>query len=101
MAYGYGENHMRAHLVLLEKAHRLPPPRATLERLAKRLASNVADKTPRIEPKIRRLERVPEDACAIVIGVDRTSAPMEEPSEKPAKPRNKPYIRTPPAPVSP
>jgi len=99
VAHGYGENHMRTHLVLLEKAHRLPPPRATLERLAKRLAANVADKTPRIEPKIRRLERVPEDACAIVIGVDRTSAPMEEPSEKPAKPRNKPYIRTPPAPV--
>ena len=99
VAHGYGENHMRTHLVLLEKAHRLPPPRATLERLAKRLAANVADKTPRIEPKIRRLERVPEDACAIVIGVDRTSAPMEEPSQKPAKPRKRPYLRKPPAPV--
>lgn len=99
VAHGYGENHMRAHLELLEKAHRLPPPRATLERLAKRLAVNVADKTSRIEPKIRRLERVPGNACALVVGVDRTSAPMEEPSEKPAKPRNKPYVRTPPAPV--
>ncbi len=34
-----------------------------------------------------------------MIGVDRTSAPMEEPSHKPAKPRERPYIRTPRAPV--
>lgn len=99
VAHGYGENHMRAHLALLEKAYRLPPPRATLERLAKRLAADVMTKTPAIEPKIRRLERVPDNARAIVIGVDRTSAPMEEPSLKPAKPRDKPYLRTPPAPV--
>lgn len=99
VAHGYGENHMRAHLALLEKAYRLPPSRATLERLAKRLAADVATKTPAIEPKIRRLERVPDNARAIVIGVDRTSAPMEEPSLKPAKPRDKPYLRKPPAPV--
>jgi hypothetical protein len=99
VAHGYGENHMRAHLALLEKAYRRPPPRATLERLAKRLAANVTAKTPVIEPKIRRLERVPDNARAIVIGVDRTSAPMEEPSLKPAKQRDKPYLRTPPAPV--
>lgn len=99
LAHGYGEHHMRAHLELLEKAHRIPPPRATLERLAKRLAATFVDQTPRIEPKIRRLERVPEQARAIVIGVDRTTAPMEEPSEKPAKPRTKPYVRKPPAPV--
>jgi hypothetical protein len=99
VAHGYGENHMRAHLVLLEKAHRVPPPRATLERIAKRLAVNVVKKTAIIEPRVRRLERVPEQANAIVIGVDRTSAPMEEPSEKPAKPRTKPYVRNPRAPV--
>lgn len=99
VAHGYGENHMRAHLVLLEKAHRVPPPRATLERIAKRLAADVVKKTSAVEPKVRRLERVPEKANAIVIGVDRTSAPMEEPSEKPAKPRTKPYLRNPRAPV--
>jgi hypothetical protein len=99
VAHGYGENHMRAHLESLEKAHRIPPPRATLERLAKRLAAKVSAETPRIEPKIRRLERVPEEACAIVIGVDRTSAPMEEPSDKQPKPRKKPYVRKQPAPV--
>lgn len=100
VAHGYGENHMRTHLELLEKAYRLPPPRATLERLAKRLAADVIAKTPAIEPKIRRLERVADNARAIVVGVDRTSAPMEEPSEKPAKPRNRPYLRKPPAPVT-
>jgi len=99
VAHGYGEHHMRTHLELLEKAHRSPPPRATLERLANRLAAKVVDQTSRIEPKIRRLERVPEDARAIVIGVDRTTAPMEELSQKPAKSRSKPYLRKPPAPV--
>jgi hypothetical protein len=75
VAHGYGEHHMRTHLELLEKAHRSPPPppRATLERLASRLATKVVDHTPRIEPKTRRLERVPEDARAIGIGVDRTT----------------------------
>lgn len=99
VAHGYGENHMRAHLDLLEKAHRLPPPRATLERLAKRLAASVAKETPRIEPKVRRLEQVPQEACAIVVGVDRTSAPMEEPSDKQLTRREKPYVRARPAPV--
>lgn len=99
VAHGYGENHMRAHLELLEKAHRVPPKRATLERLAKRLASKVAAETPRIEAKIRRLERVPEEARAVVIGVDRTSAPMEEPSDKQPKPRKTPYVRKRPEPV--
>jgi hypothetical protein len=99
VAHGYGENHMRAHLELLKKAHRLPPPRATLERLAKRLASAVATETPRIEPKVRRLERVSQEACAVVVGVDRTSAPMEELSDKQPKPRAKPHVRKRPAPV--
>jgi hypothetical protein len=99
VAHGYGENHMRAHFKSLEKAHRIPPPRATMERLAKRLAAKVSAETPRIEPKIRRLERVPKEAYAIVVGVDRTSAPMEEPSDKPTKRRKKPYVRTKPAPV--
>lgn len=49
--------------------------------------------------RIRRLEQIPDSARAIVIGADRTSAPMDEASLKPAKPRDKPYLRTPPAPV--
>jgi len=99
VAHGYGENHMRAHLELLEKAHRVPPPRATLERLAKRLAASVDTETPRIEPKVRCLERVPPEACAVVVGVDRTTAPMEEPCDKQLKPRAKPHVRKRPAPV--
>jgi hypothetical protein len=99
VAHGYGENHMRAHLELLEKAHRVPPPRATLERLAKRLATRVATETPRVEPKVRRLERVPQGTCAVVVGVDRTTAPMEEPSDKQPKSRKTPHVRERPAPV--
>lgn len=99
VAHGYGENDMRAHQQLLEKAHRIAPPRATLERMAKVLASDMATQTLQIEPKVRRAERVPEQARGVVIGVDRTSAPMAEPSDKPAKPREKPYVRKQPEPI--
>jgi hypothetical protein len=99
VAHGYGEHDMRRHGELLEKAHRIPPPRATLERLAKHLAVEVISELPQIEPKIRRLERVPDEARAIVVGVDRTTAPMAEPSDKRRAPRKQPYQRRPPEPV--
>ena len=51
IAHGYGENHMRAHRELLEKAHRIAPPRATMERMAKHLASDTASEARYIEPK--------------------------------------------------
>jgi hypothetical protein len=99
VAHGYGEHDMRRHGQLLDKAHRVPPPRATLERMAKHLAAEVTTELPRIEPKIRCLEMVPQAAHGIVMGIDRTSAPMAEPSDKSQPARKKPYQRRAPDPV--
>ena len=99
VAHGYGQHDMRQHGESLQKAHRIAPPRATLERMAKWLAKEVMAELPRIEPKIRCLEAVPEAAQGIVVGIDRTSAPMAEPSDKPLPPRKKPYQRRAPEPV--
>jgi hypothetical protein len=54
---------------------------------------------PLVEPKVRRLEAVPQAAQGIVVGLDRTSAPMAEPSDKRRAPRTKPYQRRAPEPV--
>lgn len=99
VAHGYGEHDMRQHGELLDKAHRIPPPRATLERMAKALAKEVMRDLPCIEPKIRCLEAVPPAAQGIVVGLDRTSAPMAEPSDKRKPARKRPYQRRAPEPV--
>lgn len=89
--HGYGQRDMRQHGEALAAAHRVPPARATLERMAKRLA-NVADEAaPRVEALVRQAERLPDGARAVCIGLDRTSVPMaeERPACAPAKPARK------------
>lgn len=103
VADGYATRDMRAHGKALELAHRVPPPRATLERIAKRIAAQVVEATPRIEPLVRRAEPLPEGAHAVVMGFDRTTVPMaeERAADAPAKPapkRRKPRVRKPPKP---
>jgi hypothetical protein len=68
VAHGYAQHDMRQHGDALSTAHRVPPPRATLERLAKRIAAAATEQAPRIESKVRRAENVPEGAHAISIG---------------------------------
>ena len=104
VAHGYAQHDMRQHGDSLLAAHRVPPPRATLERLAKRIATAATEQTPRIEAKVRRLEKVPEGAHAISIGLDRTTTPMaeERPADAPPKPepkRTKPRVRQAPPPI--
>ena len=104
VAHGYAQHDMRQHGAALTAGHRVPPPRATLERLAKRIATAAIEQAPRIESKLRRTEKVPEGAQAISIGLDRTSTPMaeERPEDAPPKPepkRTKPRVRTPPPPI--
>lgn len=103
VAHGYGEHDMRSHGRLLETAHRLPPPRATLERLAKRIATAVCEAPPQIEAAVRRIERVPESASALSLGIDRTAVPMAEPlpegtDSKSKSKRRRTRVRTPPKP---
>jgi hypothetical protein len=103
VALGYAQHDMRIHGETLEAAHRLPPCRTTLERIAKCIAEKAVQSTPRIEAAVRRAEKVPAEAVAISIGLDRTSAPMIEdrPADAPRKPepkRRRPRLRCPPAP---
>jgi hypothetical protein len=104
VAHGYGQHDMRLHGEVLDAAHRSPPPRATLERLAKRLAAATMEAAPRVEPIVRRAERLPDGARGVCIGLDRTSVPMAEERAadappKPAKRRSKPRIRRAPPPI--
>jgi len=104
VAHGYGQRDMRQHAESLVAAHRTPPPRATLERMAKRLAAQAHQAAPRIEASLRQTEKLPEGARAVAIGLDRTSVPMAEqrPPGAPAKAerkRRKPRKRRAPKPI--
>jgi len=104
VAHGYAQHDMRQHGGSLLTAHRVPPPRATLERLAKRIATAVTEQAPRIESKLRRAEKVPVGAHALSLGLDRTSTPMaeERPADAPPKltpKRTKPRVRVAPPPI--
>lgn len=104
VADGYARCDMRQHGAALALALRVPPPRATLERLAKRIAERVHEAVPRVEPIVRRKETLPSGACGIVMGLDRTSAPMAEPrapgaSPEPRHPRKTPRVRAVPPPI--
>jgi len=82
---------------------RTPPSRSTLERMAKTIGTVAKLAMPVLEPLVRKLERLPEQAHAIALGLDRTTVPMEEPrlgSRDPyRKRRKKPYIRRKPDPI--
>jgi hypothetical protein len=103
VAHGYAQHDMRAHQENLRAAHRVPPSRTALERIAKRLGSATVEHAARIEKAVRRAEKVPDDAVAVSIGLDRTSVPMIEdrPANAPPKPerrRLRPRVRAAPAP---
>jgi hypothetical protein len=81
----------------------VPPSRTTLERIAIRLGAAAVDGATKIEPVVRRAERVPEGTVAVSIGLDRTSVPRMEdrPADAPPKPERKrlrPRQRRAPAP---
>lgn len=104
VAQGYAVHDMRVHGEQLLAAYRVPPPRATLERLAKRLSAAADQAVPRLEPVVRQLEALPEGAHGLVLGLDRTSVPMAEDRApdappKPARKRRKPRVRRAPPPI--
>jgi hypothetical protein len=103
VAHGYAQHDMRAHKENLEAAHRVPPSRTTLERMATRLGSTAVEHAATIEKALRRAEKVPDGAAAVSIGLDRTSVPMIEdrPADAPTKPERKrlrPRVRRAPPP---
>ena len=106
IALGYAKDHMRSAEEDMQADHRCPPSRSTLERVAKAIGTEATRVAPRIAPRLRREERVPDGAVAIALGLDRTAVPMEEDvpaGEPPAtrrKARTKPYTRKKPASVN-
>ena len=102
LAHGYAQHDLRAHCQLLVEAHRVPPSRATSERIAKAIAQDATEEVRRIERVLVRSEQIPEEARGVVIGLDRTSTPMAEElpaGTKPKVERHKPYQRQAPKPI--
>lgn len=104
VAHGYALHDMRTHGELLRKAHCVPPARATLERMAKALARDVSEDISRVEKLAFEHQNVPAAACAVTVGLDRTSVPMAEllPSGVTTEPRRRtrPYVREQPPAMS-
>jgi hypothetical protein len=102
VALGYAQGPGRHAEEQMHADHRRPPSRSTLERLGKAIGTQTHRVAPRIEAALRREETVPEGTHAIVVGLDRTTVPMEEPRPAGAAPttrrtpRTTPYVRTPP-----
>lgn len=105
VALGYAKHELRGVGEDLEAAHRDPPARATMERMAKRIAAEAHNRAAVIERSVRQQEPLPEGAHGIVIGLDRGSVPMAEerdPQQPPATPRRartQPYLRAVPPPI--
>jgi hypothetical protein len=105
VALGYAQGPGRHAEEQMHADHRQPPSRSTLERVGKAIGTQTHRVAPRIEAVVRQEEALPAGAHAIVVGLDRTTVPMEEPRPAGAapttrrKPRTTPYVRTPPGPV--
>jgi hypothetical protein len=103
IAHGYALGPSRAFAAMMKSADRRPPSRKMTERIAKDIGAAMKAAVVVIEPIVRSAEILVEGAQAIVVGLDRTSVPMEEaagsnPDAKPdRKKRSTPYIRQAPA----
>lgn len=101
LAQGYANQPLRTFREDLISAHRCPPSRATMERKAKAIGDAIGRSVSAYEAMVREEEEVPSEAARIVVGLDRTSVPMEETLRDagPPPPRNKPRQRRAPPPV--
>lgn len=105
VALGYAQGPGRHAEEQMQADGRRPPSRSTLERVGKAIGTQTHRVAPRIEAVVRREEVLPPRAHAIVVGLDRTTVPMEEPRPTGAPPttrrkrRTTPYVRTRPRPV--
>jgi hypothetical protein len=105
IADGIAEMPSRRYEQILHAAHRRPPSRSAVERLAKRLGNEVKRDIMMVEGIVRCHEVLPEGAHAISVGLDRTTVPMAEerpPSSPPSsrrKRRVRPRVRRAPHPI--
>lgn len=101
---GYSQAPSREVHKALLSSHREPPSRSAMERISKALGGQIKSAVARLEPVVRAQERLPIGTHALAVGLDRTSAPMEERLKEDAlakyrNRRTKPYIRSRPDPV--
>jgi len=105
IALDSGEVNSRRYVMSQAASHRAPPSRSTVERIGIAIGQEAKRAAPKIEPYLRRREKVPTGAVAVSSGLDRTSVPYEEEREEGAPPktrrkkRTKPYERKAPPPV--
>lgn len=85
----------------LVASHRVPPSRTTLENKGNAIGAALHRRQAVVRAAARRAEALPDGARTLVLGLDRTSSPMEEdlPPGTPRRPRKKPRIRKAPPPV--
>lgn len=103
LSFGHAKVPIRSYLEDMEKAHRCAPPRATAENIARTIASDLNQRGNLISA-VREKERLPRGTSKLIIGIDRTSIPMEEdlPDNVVAlhrRKRRKPRVRAAPGPV--
>lgn len=102
---GIADTHSRELKAHMEADLRVPPSRTTMERIVKRAATTMREHLPSIEGVLRVRERVPDEAVAMSMGLDRTTVPMEERlelddvDESRRKKRRKGRVRKAPPPV--
>src|SRR5512140_111760 len=78
LAHGYAKAPVRSVEQDMRAAHRWPPSRSTMERMATQIGTDARRVTLRIEQRLRNDEVLPENAFAINLGLDRTTIPMAE-----------------------
>jgi len=100
-ARGKGKDTSRELFDDLVSSRRVPPSRTTLENKGNALGSSLHHRQAVVQAVTRRAEKLPEDTRTLVLGLDRTSSPMEEdlPPGTPPRPRKKPRIRKAPPPI--
>ena len=96
IALDYANRSSREYVESMGAAHRDVLSRSTVERIGKALGQGAKVAAPRIESYLRRSEKVPEEAVALSLGLDRTSVPYEEEREQGAAPKTKRKKRTKP-----
>ena len=81
---------------------RIPPSRSKLERVGNALGAALDRRQAVVEAVCRRAEVLPEGTFSLCLGLDRTSAPMEEdlPEGTSIRPRKKLRLRKAPSPVT-
>lgn len=102
LVHGYATEGSREIQERLSVACRVPPARATIERVASRLAAIATEQQDVTLRGLRRAEALPEGTTGLCIGIDRASTPMREAvpegESRPEPKRRTPRVRRAPLP---